>query len=122
MPTRAERAHALTEQENQHRHARAAARAKAEPTKAERHSAAQHASKKGRSVHGRTKLQADAKAGKPNVGLDGGEPRSGGAPVSARKSRKSTRRSLPAGEKPNAETRTVRARMATPEARAARGK
>lgn len=122
MPTRAERAHAATEQANSQRHTRAVALAKATPTKSERLKAAQHASKKGRSVHGRTKLQADAKAGKPDVGLDGGEPRTGGAPPSARPSRKSTRRALPAGEKPNRETRTMRARLSTPEARAARGK
>jgi hypothetical protein len=98
------------------------------------------ASKKGRSVHGRTKLQADAKALKPRVaeieffktGPHGGEEqttnnvmsgRGADGRASVRKaSRKSTRGSVPAGEKASNMSREVTRRATSPSSRALRGK
>ena len=119
MTTRSELARTETERANSRRLRLASA--PVEPTKHERLRAAQHASVKGRSVHGRTKLQADAKAGKPDTGRDGGERTTTGVP-SAKPSRKSTRGTVPGGEKPSNLTRAVRRSSMTPQARAARGK
>ena len=120
MATKAERAKAEAAIANSEKH-----RKDGEKKGSSRHEqlkAANHKSKTGHALHGKTKLQADAKAGKPDVGLDGGEARTGGAPVSKTKSRKSTRRGLPGGEKPSSEKRAVIMRTTSPEARAARGK
>lgn len=99
------------------------------------------ASPRGRALHGRTKLQADAKAGKPDpgrvegffkTGSNGGEAQtfngvtgtgrgSDGAASVHGASRKSTRGGVPGGEKPSSQkTRNVVRETYTPERRAAR--
>ncbi len=122
MATRAEIERAKQERAVSKKRRAQASKKESVPTKSERIKAAQHASTKGRAVHGRTKLQADAKAGKPETGLDGSEPRTGGGPLVGRPSRKSTRGSVPGGEMASSETRAARMRIATPESRARRGK
>ena len=137
MATRADQARAAVEQNNSVRKRGDASAA--HPTRPEilRESAAHSAH--GRAVHARTKLQADAKAGKPNVGKvrgfwqtgpHGGEEqtfngvpgdgRGSDGPASiAKASRKSTRGAVPAGEKPCAQlTRQAIRETHTPEHRA----
>ena len=138
MATKAEQASASVARKNSVR--KRAAAPKAHPTKPEILRAATAKSSRGRALHGRTKLQADAKAGKPDLGKTtgffqsgphGGEDqtfngvpgtgRGSDGPASvAKTSRKSTRGSVAGGEKASSMTRGVRAAMNTPEKRAAR--
>jgi hypothetical protein len=109
--------------ENSKRHAKPAFAERRRPL--QKRGIAESAS--GRSVHGRTKLQADAKAGKNEahpglIETAGGEIVSGLATPGARPSRKSTRGSVPAGEKASSMTTARKGSLYTPESRAARRK
>ena len=139
MATKAEQLRAQTARENSN-HKRTGKSSAGSAQKSKTLQAATAGSAKGRSLHGRTKLQADAKAGKPDpgkitgfwqTGPHGGEEQTvNGVPGTGRgadgpanvtkASRKSTRGSVAGGEKANQKTRAVKRAVASPERRAER--
>jgi len=138
MATRAEQAKSAAALQNSAR--KRAAAPKPHPTKPQMAKATTAASPKGRALHGRTKLQADAKAGKPDpgritgffkTGPHGGEAQtfndvpgtgrgSDGAASVKKASRKSSRGSVAGGEKVNTQGHAAHNALSTPEKRSAR--
>lgn len=134
MATRAEQFRTETERANSARR-RALHERTPNQSKSERLRAGIEQSKKQRAIHGRTKLQADAKAltpdhpgktphSRPNGGeeqtLNGVSTGRGADGPPGRPSRKSSRGTVPAGEKPSNMTRAVIRTLFTPERRAQR--
>ncbi len=140
MATRSEQARAASERSNSTQKRATAGKKTAPKLMKAVMKAGTAESKRGRALHGRTKLQADAKAGKPDpgriegffkTGSNGGEAqtvngvtgngRGSDGPANVHKaSRKSTRGSVAGGEKPSSQTRNVQRATHTPEKRAAR--
>lgn len=142
MATRADQTRAATNVKNSTAKRAAGTKKAAALPKPKRLKAATMESKHGRALHGKTKQQADAKAGKADPGKNWGKFRTGvnggeeqtinnvagtgrgadGAASLKKASRKSSRGGVPGGEKPSNMTRAVQRRTVSPEARAARGK